>query len=121
MSLALFAQQAGKVPEKAANGSLTGGQMVMLVVAGIAVLIFLIFLFIFFSFIRLWIQALLTKAEIGIGSLIGMKLRNVDYAMIVRQKIALVQAGVRVTTQDMEAHYLSRGNVPKTATAVIAA
>ena len=50
-----------------------------------------------------------------------MKLRNVDYAMIVRQKIALVQAGVKVTTQDLEAHYLARGNVPKTATAVIAA
>jgi uncharacterized protein YqfA (UPF0365 family) len=41
--------------------------------------------------------------------------------MIVRQKIALVQAGVKVSTQEMEAHYLSRGNVPKTAAAVIAA
>ena len=93
----------------------------ILIVAGIAVLIFLVYLFIFFSFIRLWIQALLTKAEIGIGSLIGMKLRNVDYAMIVRQKIALVQAGVRVTTADLESPFLARGNVPKTATAVIAA
>ena len=50
-----------------------------------------------------------------------MKLRNVDYGMIVRQKIALVQAGVKVTTEDLESHFLSRGNVPKTATAVIAA
>jgi uncharacterized protein YqfA (UPF0365 family) len=41
--------------------------------------------------------------------------------MIVRQKIALVQAGVKVTTPDLESHYLARGNVPKTATAVIAA
>jgi uncharacterized protein YqfA (UPF0365 family) len=41
--------------------------------------------------------------------------------MIVRQKIALVQAGVKIDTRDMEAHFLSRGNVPKTATAVIAA
>jgi uncharacterized protein YqfA (UPF0365 family) len=41
--------------------------------------------------------------------------------MIVRQKIALVQAGVRVSTEELEAHYLARGNVPKTATAVIAA
>ena len=78
-------------------------------------------MFIFFSFVRLWIQCLLTGARIGILDLIGMKLRNVDYAMIVRQKIALVQAGVKVTTQEMEAHFLARGNVPKTATAVIAA
>ena len=69
--------------------------MILIGVALVAVLIFLVFLFIFFSFIRLWIQALLTRADIGIVSLIGMKLRNVDYAMIVRQKIALVQAGVR--------------------------
>src|SRR5205823_13181575 len=58
---------------------------------------------------------------ISIWDLIGMKLRNVDYSMIVRQKIALVQAGVRVETRDLEAHYLARGNVPKTAAAVIAA
>jgi uncharacterized protein YqfA (UPF0365 family) len=41
--------------------------------------------------------------------------------MIVRQKIALVQAGVKVSTQELEAHFLARGNVPKVATAVIAA
>jgi uncharacterized protein YqfA (UPF0365 family) len=92
----------------------------------VAILFFLllgIFLVVvFFSFIRLWIQSLLTGAGIGIPNLIGMKLRNVDYAMIVRQKIALVQAGVRqLTTEDLESHFLARGNVPKTATAVIAA
>ena len=126
MTLALFAQPAAKAADKAKDatektGGISSQNMILLIVAGIAVLVFLVFLFIFFSFIRLWIQALLTKAEIGIGSLIGMKLRNVDYAMIVRQKIALVQAGVKVTTGDLESHYLARGNVPKTATAVIAA
>lgn len=94
---------------------------VWIVVAAIAVLIFVVFLFIFFSFVRLWIQSLLTGANIGIGTLIGMKLRNVDYGLIVKQKIALVQAGVKVTTGDLESHYLARGNVPKTAAAVIAA
>jgi uncharacterized protein YqfA (UPF0365 family) len=90
---------------------------------GGALLFFLgvFFLVIFFSFIRLWIQSLLTGAKISILDLVGMKLRNVDYGMIVRQKIALVQAGVKVATEDLEAHYLARGNVPKTATAVIAA
>src|SRR6516225_7134603 len=94
---------------------------VTVIVGAIVLLIALVFLVIFFSFLRLWIQSFLTGAKIGIWDLIGMKLRNVDYAMIVRQKIALVQAGVKVSTQEMEAHYLSRGNVPKTATAVIAA
>jgi uncharacterized protein YqfA (UPF0365 family) len=91
-------------------------------IGGAVALLFGIFmLIIFFSFVRLWIQSLLTGAKIGILDLVGMKLRNVDYAMIVKQKIALVQSGVRVTTEDLEAHFLSRGNVAKTATAVIAA
>src|SRR5436190_22451669 len=92
-----------------------------LVVGGILLLVGIFFLIVFFSFVRLWIQCLLTGARISILDLIGMKLRNVDYGMIVRQKIALVQAGVKVSTQDMEAHYLSRGNVPKVSTAEIAA
>jgi uncharacterized protein YqfA (UPF0365 family) len=112
INLALFAQK-GPV--------LSSTEWVLVIVGLIAALFFLVFLFVFFSFIRLWIQALLTRADISIFNLIGMKLRNVDYAMIVRQKIALVQAGVRVTTEDLESHYLARGNVPKTATAVIAA
>jgi uncharacterized protein YqfA (UPF0365 family) len=95
---------------------------IYLVVGGIVVVFFGgIFLVIFFSFIQLWIQSLLTGANISMFNLIGMKLRKVDYQMIVRQKIALVQAGVRIATEELEAHYLARGNVPKTSTAVIAA
>ena len=97
------------------------GKEIWLILGAILLLVGIFFLVIFFSFLRLWIQCFLTGAKISILDLIGMKLRNVDYSMIVRQKIALVQAGVRVSTQDMEAHYLARGNVPKTATAVIAA
>src|SRR5262245_16386960 len=91
-------------------------------IGGLVVALFgLVLMIIFFGFIRLWIQSLLTGARIGMLDLVGMKLRNVDYGMIVRQKIAMVQAGVKVETADLEAHYLARGNVPKTATAVIAA
>src|SRR5215475_9352859 len=112
MSYYLFAR-AGNNP--------ISGNMVWLVLGGILLLFVLFFLVIFFSFLRLWIQCLLTGAKIGIWDLVGMKLRNVDYGMIVRMKIALVQAGVKVSTPEMEAHYLARGNVPKVATAVIAA
>ena len=92
-----------------------------LVIGAILTLVGIFMMIVFFSFVRLWIQSLLTGAKIGIMDLVGMKLRNVDYQMIVRQKIALVQAGVRITTEDLESHYLARGNVPKVATAVIAA
>jgi uncharacterized protein YqfA (UPF0365 family) len=97
------------------------GKELLLVLGAVLLLFFIFFLVIFFSFLRLWIQCFLTGARISIWDLIGMKLRNVDYGLIVRQKIALVQAGVKVNTQEMEAHYLARGNVAKTAAAVIAA
>jgi uncharacterized protein YqfA (UPF0365 family) len=92
-----------------------------LILAGVLLVLGLIMLLVFFSFFRLWLQSKLTNAKIGILDLVGMKFRQVDYTMLVRQKIALVQAGVPISTQDLESHYLARGNVPKTATAVIAA
>jgi uncharacterized protein YqfA (UPF0365 family) len=91
------------------------------ILGGVIAIVVLIFLIVFFSFMRLWVQCFLTSARISIFDMIRMKLCNVDYAMVARQKIALVQAGVKITTQDLEAHYLSRGNVPKVAAAVIAA
>jgi uncharacterized protein YqfA (UPF0365 family) len=92
-----------------------------MVLGGIAFVIVAIILVIFFGFFRLWVQALFTGARVSVVDLIGMKLRNVDYGMIVRQKIALVQAGVKVGNEELEALYLARGNVPKVTAAVIAA
>src|SRR5882724_3314793 len=85
------------------------------------VVVAIIFFFVFLTFLNLWIQCVLTGADISIWNLLWMKLRKVNYEMIVKQKIALVQAGVKVSTAEMEAHYLSGGDVPKTAFAVIAA
>ncbi len=115
MSWNLFAAGGSPAGDNGLTLPILIGAAVIVCILGIIVLV------IFFSFLRLWVQCLLTGAKISILDLVGMKLRNVDYAMIVRQKIALVQANVKVATPDLEAHYLSRGNVPKTATAVIAA
>jgi uncharacterized protein YqfA (UPF0365 family) len=87
----------------------------------VAVLFVLLIAIVFISFFQLWIQARLTGAKVSFIDLIGMRFRKVDYPMIVRQKIALVQAGVKVDNRELEAHYLARGNVPKVAVAVIAA
>ncbi|HEV3118246.1 MAG TPA: flotillin-like protein FloA [Gemmataceae bacterium] len=93
------------------------GLIALAIVALIAVIVAIVLL----SYFQLWFQAYLTGARVGFLDLIGMKFRKVDYSMIVRQKIALVQAGVKVENRELEAHYLARGNVPKVATAVIAA
>ncbi len=92
-----------------------------LVVGIIGLIAGLIALFVFFSFLQLWIQSFLTGARISILDMIRMKLCKVDYQMIVRQKIALTQAGIKLPTQDLEAHFLAKGNVQKVANAVISA
>ena len=71
-----------------------------LIVAAVAVVVLLIFLFIFFSFVQLWIQCLLAGAGVGMFDMVRMRLLKLDYGMIVKQKIALVQAGVSASTQE---------------------
>jgi uncharacterized protein YqfA (UPF0365 family) len=93
---------------------------------GVGLLVLLVFLVIFFSFVRLWIQSFLTGAKIGLVDMIRMKLCNVDYSKVVRWKIALVQAGAKVNTQEMESLYLSDSTrekigVERVSQAVIAA
>jgi uncharacterized protein YqfA (UPF0365 family) len=96
------------------------------ILLGILLIVLLIFLVIFFSFIRLWIQSFLTGAKVGLVDMIRMKLCGVDYSRVVRWKIALVQAGAKVTTQEMESLYLSDATrekigVERVSQAVIAA
>jgi uncharacterized protein YqfA (UPF0365 family) len=93
-----------------------------LIVGGVALIALLICLYVFFSFLQLWIQSLLAGARIGILDMVRMRLLKLDYAMIVKQKIALVQAGVRSSTQDLESYLLAKGrDVDRVVMAVIAA
>jgi uncharacterized protein YqfA (UPF0365 family) len=93
----------------------------LLILGAVGIIAGLIAMFIFFSFLQLWIQSFLTGAKVGILDMIRMKLCKVDYTIIVRQKIALVQAGIKVPTQDLEAHYLATGNVNRNVQRVAAA
>src|SRR5438309_817334 len=98
---------------------LNDARLWLLMIGLVVTVLAIVFIFIFLSFLKIWVQCVLTRADISIWNLIWMKLRKVDYEMIVREKIALVQAGVKISTADLEAHFLSGGNVPRTALAVI--
>src|SRR5690606_12737361 len=65
--------------------------------------------------------AFLSKAPISLFALIGMQLRKVNPAVIVRGVVSSVQAGIPISTRDLEAHYLAGGNVIKVVTSLIAA
>ena len=71
----------------------------------------IILLGIFFYFIKVWVHALMSGARVSITSLIGMKLRRVPPSLIVDARIRLIKAGLDLSTDIIEAHYLAGGNV----------
>ncbi len=73
------------------------------------------------KFARLWLQAYFSRADVKLTELIGMWLRKVDMRTIVLSKITAVQAGITLTTKDLESHYLAGGRVPNVVRALIAA
>ncbi len=91
-------------------------------VVGGVVLVFVVFLIFVSKFINLWIQATLTKANIGLFALVGMSLRKVSPTVIARARISAVQAGLEVVSvKELEAHYLAGGNVLRVVGSLIAA
>ena len=97
------------------SGSLS---ILIFVVLGIVALVFF---FVVFSYFQLWLQALITGAHVGLLNLVFMRLRRVPPKLIVEAKIMAVKAGLQVDTNQMEAHFLSGGNVMRVIQALIAA
>jgi uncharacterized protein YqfA (UPF0365 family) len=53
----------------------------------------------------------LLGVRVGLGTLIGMRLRKVPPAEIVRPLISATKAGIDLDVGQMEAHYLAGGRV----------
>ncbi len=87
----------------------------------IVLLVAFVFLLLFLKFFRLWLQAKLSRADVKFSELIGMWLRKVDIRIIVLSKITAIQAGLTLTTRDLESHFLAGGRVPNVVRALIAA
>lgn len=89
----------------------------------VAVVIGIIILLVLFTFVPvgLWISALAAGVRIGIVTLIGMRLRRVIPGRVVNPLIKAHKAGIKVTTNQLESHYLAGGNVDRVVNALIAA
>ena len=90
----------------------------MCVVLGIPLLIVMVM---FLAFFKLWIQAKAANADVTFMDLIGMWLRKVNTRSIVLSKITAIQAGLQISTRELESHYLAGGRVPNVVRALIAA
>lgn len=86
----------------------------------VVILILLIFIFTFIP-LGLWISALAAGVRVSIITLIGMRLRRVPPHKIVNPLIKADKAGLSLTVNQLEAHYLAGGNVDRVVDALIAA
>jgi len=89
--------------------------------AVIALLAVFAFFMILLKFFKIWLRAKLSNAPVSWGSLIGMWLRRVSFDLIVDSRITAVKAGLEFSTDMLEAHYLSGGDVTHVVLAMIAA
>lgn len=100
-----------------ADGALGGGAIFLLVALAVG----FVFLLILLKFFKTWLRARLSQAPVTMGSLVGMWLRKVPFGLIVDSRITAVKAGLPFTTEMLEAHYLSGGDVANVVLALIAA
>ncbi len=93
------------------------------IIAGIVGIVALLFVMLFFYFVPLglWITAIFSGVRVGIGTLIGMRLRKVNPGAIIRPLISATKAGLDLNTNQMEAHHLAGGDVGRVVTALISA
>lgn len=71
--------------------------------------------------IPLWIAAWASGAYVGLFTLVAMRLRRVPPHTIVTARISSVKAGLNLSVDELEAHYLAGGNVMRVVNAMISA
>ena len=91
--------------------------------AGLFLLVLLFFVIILFSFVPvgLWVSAIAAGVNVGLLSLVGMRLRRVVPSRIILPFIKAQKGGVETTIDKLEAHFLAGGNVDNVVDALIAA
>src|SRR5437868_10342130 len=84
-------------------------------------LIVLIVVIILLNFMGLYVRAYFSGARVAFRDLIGMRLRRINSNLIVNARIQATRAGLIITQEEMETHYLAGGDVQRVIAAMIAA
>ena len=87
----------------------------------IAVVVIVLILFFRFIPVALWISALAANVRVGVWTLVGMRLRRVVPSRIVNPMIKAQKAGLELSINKLEAHYLAGGNVDRVVNSLVAA
>lgn len=85
------------------------------------ILLILVGFILIFIPVGLWITARFSGVRVSMMTLFGMKIRRVRPVRIVNPMIQATKAGLRLSTDKLEAHYLAGGDVTSVVNALIAA
>src|SRR2546429_8366682 len=96
------------------------GSLILMALLAVCCIFGLIAFFVVISFINIWIQARMTGAPVSFLTLLSMRLRRVPIGLVVQSRITAVKAGIPLTTDQLEAHYLAGGDVNQVVRALIA-
>lgn len=88
--------------------------LILAVIVGIVV-------FFYFIPVNLWFTAVVSGVRVSILQLVLMRIRKVPPSLIVNAMINATKAGLKVTINDVETHYLAGGNVNNVIRALISA
>ncbi len=83
--------------------------------------IILLWLIFYFIPVGLWFMALISNVHISLLQLILMRWRKVPPSVIVSAMIEGTKAGLKLNANELEAHYLARGNVTNVVHALVSA
>jgi uncharacterized protein YqfA (UPF0365 family) len=88
------------------------------IIGGIFLLIIVAFAF---QYIGLYLQAWVSGAKVGLIDLVMMRFRKVNAKSVVINRISAKKAGIELTTDQLEAHFLAGGRIINVVRAMIAA
>jgi uncharacterized protein YqfA (UPF0365 family) len=91
----------------------------LLIVVFASIIVF--FIILYFVPVNLWITARFSGVRVGLFDLVFMRIRKVPPRVIVDSLITATKAGLNITPNDLETHYLAGGNVPNVIRALISA
>jgi uncharacterized protein YqfA (UPF0365 family) len=92
--------------------------LLLLLIAGAFIFILM---FLYFVPVNLWITAVFSNVRISIMDLVLMRLRKVPPSIVVNALINSTKAGLTVTANEIETHFLAGGNVNNVVKALISA
>ncbi|MGN0019636.1 MAG: flotillin-like protein FloA [Sphingobacterium hotanense] len=92
-------------------------QLVLIIIGAVIAIFFLLYLLP----VNLWFTAQQSNVKISLLNLVLMRLRKVSPALVTNAMITSTKAGLKISSNEIETHYLAGGNVNKVIKALISA